>query len=169
MSEQEEEEKIEQIPQEEVSIPEENYQDKYLRVLADLENTRRRLQKEKVEMARFAQEELAKDFLGPMDSFEAALGFAENMSPEVKNWAFGFQMILSQMKEILSSHGIHGFESAGQMFDPHLHEAVEMLETNEHKSGMIVKQLTKGYKSKEHVIRPARVIVAKEKINKEEE
>lgn len=135
--------------------------DKYLRLLAEMENTRKRLQKEKLDMARFSVENVITEFLPAMDNFENALGFTQNMSAEVSNWAKGFQMILDQFKEVLTSNGITAFSSKGQLFDPRLHEAIETEETDSHQEGEILQEYVRGYKSKERTIRPARVKVAK--------
>jgi molecular chaperone GrpE len=137
------------------------YKDKYLRLLADSDNARKRLQKERQEISRYALENIVLDFLKPLDNLENALKFAQGMSDEVKNWAFGFQMILTQFKDILASHGITVIESQGTAFDPHLHEAIEMVETDSYAPGIIVEENIRGYKMGDRMIRPARVKVAK--------
>jgi len=136
-------------------------QDKYLRLLAENENVRKRMTKEKHDNAKFAVENVIAEFLAPIDSFEQALGFADQMSDETKNWAIGFQMILDQLKEVLSMRGITPFTSEGQMFDPHRHEAVEVEETEEHPDGTILKEFLRGYIVHDRILRPARVKVAK--------
>jgi molecular chaperone GrpE len=135
--------------------------DKYLRLLAEMENTRKRMQKEKHETTRFAIENMIADFLIPMDNLENALGFAQKMSEETRNWAMGFQMILGQFKEVLSNNGIAPFTSVGTLFDPHKHEAVETEETTEMPEGTIIQEFIRGYKCGDRIIRPARVKVAK--------
>lgn len=138
------------------------YKDKYLRLLADAENARKRLQKEKQEITRFAIENLIVDFLRPLDNLENALRFAQDMSDEVRNWAFGFQMILTQFKDILAQHGVMSFESVGTQFDPHLHEALEMIESTQ-EPGTVLEESVRGYKMGDRTIRAARVKVAKSK------
>lgn len=139
----------------------EDFKDKYFRTLAEMENMRKRMQKEKQEISRFAIENAINDFLPALDNLENALQFADQASGEVKSWAMGFQMILSQFKEVLHNNGISSFRSEGSRFDPLFHEAVEVLETDEHPEGTILKEFSKGYKSAGRVIRPARVKVAK--------
>ena len=143
-----------------------DYKDKYLRLLADVENTRRRMQKEKQDMMRYAIDTVILDILTPIDQLESALKFAEQMPGEVKNWAMGFQMILNQFKEVLSSNGITSFVSEGEHFDPAKHEAVEMEETDAFPDGTVIKEFIKGYRSGDRIIRAARVKVTK-KITKE--
>lgn len=135
--------------------------DKYLRVLAESENSRKRLHKERMEMIQYAQENIICDFLTPIDQFENAMRFADKMSDEVKQWSIGFKMILSQFKDVLSNNGVQNFHSVGTTFDPHLHEAVEMVVTKDHPDHTIVEENLCGYKMGDRVIRPARVKVAK--------
>jgi len=162
----ENEEKIEAI---ETPPVEEDFKDKYFRLLAEMENTRKRMQKEKHEMTRFAIENVIAEVLGPIDTFESALGFTEQMSEETRNWSKGFAMILSQFKDILSNHNIVSFHSVGEMFDPHMHEAVEVEETDDHPEGTILKEFLKGYKSGDRIIRAARVKVARKLVNENKE
>lgn len=149
---------------EEETITEEiDYKDKYLRLLAEMENTRKRMQKEKLENMRYAVETVLTDIIGPLDSFENALSAASEMSPELKNWAMGFQMILTQFKQVLEQHGVLAFKSEGEQFDPFRHEAVETEETEAVPDGTVMKEFVKGYLCGDRVIRPARVKVAKVK------
>jgi molecular chaperone GrpE len=141
------------------------HKDKYLRLLAESENTRKRLQKEKQDMMRFAVENIVSEFLTPMDNLENALHFAEQASEETANWARGFHMILEQFKDVLSGQGISSFASVGKHFDPHCHEAVETEFSETAQDGLILQEYVKGYKSKERIIRPARVKVAKKSIH----
>jgi molecular chaperone GrpE len=137
------------------------YKDKYLRLLADSDNARKRLQKERQEMTRYAVESLIVDFLRPLDNFENALRFAQEMSDEVRNWAFGFQMILAQFKDILAQHGVTAIDSVGKPFNPHDHEAIEMVESTTQPPGTVIEESVRGYKMGDRTIRAARVKVAK--------
>jgi molecular chaperone GrpE len=135
--------------------------EKYLRTLADGENARKRLAKERQEILSYGIENAISEFLPAIDNFENAMRFAESESSEVKNWAVGFEMILGQFKQVLNDHGIFAFHSEGTMFDPNCHDAVEILETTEALEGTILHEFTKGYKSASRTIRPARVKVAR--------
>lgn len=148
---------------------EEDYKDKYFRLLADMENARKRLQKEKQEMMRYAADNLLSEILQPIETFENALGFAGKMSEETRNWAMGFQMILTQFKDIMTQHGIVPYSSLGERFDPHKHDAVEIEETTAQPEGTIIEEFVKGYKSGDRVLRPARVKVAKAPVNLDKE
>lgn len=136
------------------------YKEKYLRLLADLDNTRKRMQKEKQEMTRFAVENVVSEILLPIDNLENALQFTQHMSDEVRNWAQGFTMILGQFKEVLANHGVTPFASEGAKFDPNLHYAIESEETTEKPEGTILKEYVKGYRSGERTVRHAKVKVA---------
>ena len=136
-------------------------QEKYLRSLADHENTRKRMQKDKHDTTRFAVENVISEFLSPLDSFENALSFANQASEETQNWAKGFEMILTQFKDILVEHKVVPFNSEGNKFDPHFHEVLELEETEKHDDGTIIQEFLKGYKCGDRALRPARVKVAK--------
>lgn len=136
--------------------------DKYLRVLAESENARKRLQKEKQEAIQYALQNVIVDFLNPIDHMENALNFTQQMSEDVKNWALGFHMILSQFKDVLTNNGVTPFSSEGKPFDPHRHEAVENVETEKVPPGTVVEESLRGYTMGDNkTIRPARVKVSK--------
>ncbi|MBF5058928.1 nucleotide exchange factor GrpE [Candidatus Neptunochlamydia vexilliferae] len=143
-------------------------QEKYLRSLADMENSRKRMQKEKHDVTRFAVENVIGEFLSPLDNFENAMSFIHQASEETQNWAKGFEMILTQFKDILSAHKVTSYTSEGHQFDPHLHEVLEIEETEKHEDGMIIQEFVKGYKCGDRVLRPARVKVAKAPAQEEE-
>lgn len=136
------------------------YKDKYFRALAEAENMRKRLQKEKLESQTFAIQGVVLDFLQPLDHFEQALKASEAASDEVKHWALGFEMILNQFKQILQDNGVTPFVSVGQPFDPHLHEAIETEETKAVPEGTVLHEFIRGYKIASRVARPAKVKVA---------
>ncbi len=136
------------------------YKDKYFRALAEIENTRKRLQKEKIESQSFAIQDVVLDFLQPLDHFEQALNASQNSSDEIKHWAIGFRMILQQLKQVIQDNGITTFEAVGEIFDPHLHEAIETEESPNFAEGTVIQEFTRGYKMGNRVIRPAKVKVS---------
>ncbi|MEN9653919.1 MAG: hypothetical protein RL235_31 [Chlamydiota bacterium] len=141
--------------------PPEDWKDKYFRALAEMENMRKRLQKEKQEVSRLGVENAIAEFIFAIDSFETALRFAEQTAGEVKSWAMGFEMILAQFKEVLHNHGVVAFHSTGNLFDPQIHEAVEIVETSDTPHNTILEEFTKGYKSGHRTLRAARVKVSR--------
>jgi len=136
------------------------FKDKYFRALAETENTRKRLQKEKIESQGYAIQDVVLDFLQPLDHFEQALNASQNASDDVKHWAIGFRMILQQLKQVIHDNGITTFDSVGEVFDPHLHEAIETEETQNFAEGTVIQEFTRGYKMGTRIIRPAKVKVA---------
>lgn len=140
-----------------------NYKDKYLRLLAETENMRKRMSREKQDSVKYSLDNIVCDFLIPLDNLENALKYTkgDSVSPEVKNWAFGFEMIVNQFKEALSQHGVTAFESVGQAFDPLKHQALETIES-EGPSDIVLEECLKGYKREDRIIRPARVKVSKQ-------
>ena len=146
------------------------FKDKYLRGLAEAENARKRLLKEKQEMILFSTQNLIAEFLHPLDHLENALKFTNGMSEEIKHWGLGFQMILAQFKDVLANNGVIAIDSKGKVFDPNLHEAVEIEETEKFPPGTVIEEFIRGYKMGDRVIRPARVKVAKApSVSKKEE
>lgn len=138
-----------------------DFKDKYVRALAEMENLRKRLQHEKQETIAYAIDNMLADFLTPLDNFENALAYTEHLSPELKNWAQGFKMIANQFKEVLENHGIRTYESIGKRFDPHFHEGVETVETDQAEEGVVISEVVKGYKRGDRILRVAKVKVAK--------
>jgi molecular chaperone GrpE len=136
------------------------YKDKYLRALAEIENTRKRLAREKIESQSYAVQNIVADLLQPIDHFEQALKHAEGANKEIAHWALGFEMILQQLRQVLADHGVTPFDSMGNVFDPHLHEAVEMEERGDIAEGIVVFEFQKGYKLSGRTIRAARVRVS---------
>jgi molecular chaperone GrpE len=136
------------------------FKDKYFRALAEAENTRKRLQKEKAESQSYAIQNVIVDMLQPLDHFEQALKHTSGASNEIKQWVQGFDMIVSQFKQVLGDHGVQAFSSKGEVFDPHAHEAIETEESNEFAPGTIMEEYVRGYKLGTRVIRPAKVKVA---------
>lgn len=160
----------EETPEETVEDTQEDYKRKYLHLLADSENARKRLQKDRDEIVQYSLRSLLLDFLNPIDHMEGALKFTDQASAEVQNWAKGFEMILMQFKDVLASNNVKSYESVGREFDPHIHDAIEMKETSEHPPGTVVEETARGYMIGEKTLRPARVIVSKEpEATKEEE
>lgn len=137
--------------------------DKYLRILAESENLRKRLQKEKVEMQGYIKEHLIAEFLNPIDSFENALSFKDKQSQEVQNWMIGFEMILTQFRDVLAQNDVRAIDALGKKFDPFMHEAVEIEESETHPPQTVIKEFMKGYAMGDRVIRPTKVKVAKAK------
>lgn len=160
----------EQLPSsEELQFELRNQQEKNLRLLAEMENARKRMQKDKHDTTRFAIENMIGEFLTPLDNFENAFSFTQQASEEVQNWAKGFEMILTQFKDVLASHNVTPFSSEGNHFNPHLHEVIEIEETEMHEEGTVIQEFVRGYKCGDRILRPAKVKVAKKPAKESEE
>ncbi len=148
----------------------EEWKDKYMRAIAEIENVRKRLTREKIEGQGFAIQNVIADFIQPFDQLEVALEHADKAPQEVKMWAIGFQMILEQFKQLFLSYDVQSIPGVGTLFDPNLHEAIEVEETLEAPEGTILQLFQKGYKIGSRTIRPARVkVAAAPKTNEKEE
>ena len=128
--------------------------DKLLRTVADFDNARKRLAREKEEFIRFSQERLLRELLPVLDNFERALAHSESLD---KNMVAGIQLIWKQLLDVLTPQGLKRLSAAaGLHFDPHFHEAVDEVE-EEGPEGVIVKEILPGYLLQDRVLRPAKV------------
>lgn len=137
---------------------EENY-NRFLRAQADFENFRRRTRKEKEELEAYASVSLIEQLLPVLDNFERAIE-AGKQTEDQEGMLKGVEMVFNQIKQVLQQQGLVEIEAVGQPFDPHVHEAVMQVESEEYQSGYVVEELQKGYKLKDRVIRPSMVKVS---------
>lgn len=132
--------------------------DLYLRSVADFDNYRKRVERERVNAAQAGKRGLILALLDVMDDFERALAHAgQEPEPVVE----GLQAIYRRLTALLAAEGVTAFESVGQAFDPALHEAVGSVESEEQEPGAVHDELSRGYRWKEELLRPARVRVAR--------
>jgi molecular chaperone GrpE len=143
------------------------YWDRLLRVSADFENFKKRAARERQEAMRFANESLLTKLIPVLDHFEAALAAANSETAPASPDAFkqGVSLIYNQLRSLLGEAGLEEISADGQAFDPTLHEAVAQEETPDHPEGQVVRQLRKGYKLRERLLRPASVVVARAPAN----
>lgn len=135
--------------------------DLYLRARADLENYRKRAQREKEDLSRFANENLLREILPVMDNLERALDHARQGSGETSGLVQGVEMTLSQFQRVLEKFGVTPIVSLGTLFDPARHEALGQLESIDQAPNTVVQELQKGYLLNDRLLRPAMVMVAK--------
>jgi molecular chaperone GrpE len=131
-----------------------------VRATADLENYRKRAQKEKEEVQRYGVERLLKDLLPVVDNLDRALGAAKQ-SPDFDSFRTGVSMTRKLFEDTLGRHGVKGFSAAGQVFDPRLHEAMQQVETAEVPAGHVAHEVLRGYMLNDRLVRPALVAVAR--------
>jgi molecular chaperone GrpE len=136
------------------------FRDLALRSSADLDNYRKRMSKEREEAIRFANSGLLEKLIPVLDNFEFGLQAARGAS-SADSILDGMKMVQKQFQDFLSSAGIEVIDATGQKFDPQLHEAISQEENDKIPEGVVLRQLRKGYKLRDRLIRPANVVVSK--------
>lgn len=132
--------------------------ERYMRLMAEFQNFKKRAAKEKSDIHAYANEKLMNELLPVLDNFERAL---ETKTDEVEGYAKGMELIFQQMKSALENHGLKEITALGEDFDPNKHSAVMTEETEEFESGKVSKVFQKGYELNGRVIRPSMVAVSK--------
>jgi molecular chaperone GrpE len=134
---------------------------KYVRLAADFQNYKKRVEKEKSDIYTYANEKIVVGVLEVIDNFERALEHSPEAAVADESYTKGMEMIFKQLWDVLSKNDVEEISSLGEEFDPNLHHAVMMEESENYESGRVSGVLGKGYKIREKVIRPAMVKVAK--------
>jgi len=137
------------------------YQDKMLRLQADFENTRKRLEKDKLDFVKFANEGILSELLNILDDLERTVELAQSHHQDLQAFLKGVEMILAHLYEMLKDYGVKPIEAEGKLFDPHYHEALMQIENKELPEHTVVEELQKGYLLNDRVIRTAKVKVSK--------
>jgi len=135
---------------------------KWMRAMAEMENFRKRSRREIESSINFANANLLRELLEVLDNFERAQGAARS-SEEGSTEAYveGIRLIYQRFVDVLRRCGLERIPAKGELFDPNLHEAVSQIETDEVESGQIAHVVQEGYRLKDMVLRPAKVVVAK--------
>ena len=132
--------------------------DRLARLQAEFENARKRAVREQQEFRDFATADAIKALLPAIDSFERALNAPASQENEFRS---GVELIYKQLQDALTRLGVRPVPAKGEPFDPHVHEAIEMVETSDAPDHQVMDELQRGYKLKERLLRPAMVRVAK--------
>ncbi|MEW5758185.1 MAG: nucleotide exchange factor GrpE [Candidatus Omnitrophota bacterium] len=140
--------------------------DKYLRLQAEFDNVRKRMQKEQDLFIKFANEGLIVELLGILDDLERTVEAAEEEREDFTTFLKGIEMILAHLYELLKKKGLLPIEAKGKKFDPSMHEALLVEETDKFPENVVIEELQKGYKLEDRVIRTAKVKVATAKKQK---
>jgi molecular chaperone GrpE len=136
------------------------FRDLALRSQADFDNFRKRAAREKDEAVKYANAAFLERLIPILDNFELGLNAARTTAENSPILA-GMDMVARQLNEFLASHGVEAVAAEGTVFDPNVHEAVAQEESEEVADGYVVRQLRKGFKLKERLLRPATVVVSK--------
>lgn len=132
---------------------------RFLRSQAELDNYRKRVQRERDEERRYAALSIVRDLLAPLDNLQRAIESARK-SGESANLLQGIELVVQQMDRVLSGHGAKAIPAVGLPFDPHLHEAVQQISSDEHPPMTVLQELERGYTLHDRVVRPSKVIVS---------
>lgn len=137
----------------------EQLQDKYVRLMADFDNFRKRSGKEKSEIIRFGNEDLLKDILPIVDNIERLLTYSYQET-NWKSFQEGIELLLADIGKTLANYGVEPIDALGKAFDPNLHEAMQRAETEEAPANTVVEVYQKGYLYRGRLLRPSLVVVA---------
>ena len=132
--------------------------ERYMRLMAEFQNYKRRAAKEKADTLQYANEKIVADILPVLDNFERALS---TETDDIEGYAKGMELIFEQLKTALEKAGVKEIEALGCDFDPNVHNAVMTDNTDDYENDKISKVLQKGYKLNDRVVRPSMVAVNK--------
>lgn len=144
--------------EEKAKLAEENY-DRFLRAQAELENYKKRVEREKSTLVKYGNEEFIKAILPIIDNLERALDHTPGENPD--GLMEGIKITLNQVLQVLEKFGVTPIASVGEPFDPSKHEAMMQVESTDHEPNTVVSELQKGYFLNDRLIRPAMVSVAR--------
>jgi molecular chaperone GrpE len=131
--------------------------DRLARAQAEFDNARKRAVKEQQDFREFAAADAIRPLLPVLDSFERAL----QVKSEPGDFRSGVELIYKQLQDALGKIGVRAIPAKGEPFDPHVHEAIEMVETSDAADHEVLEELQRGYKLKDRLLRPAMVKVAR--------
>ncbi|KIX13773.1 molecular chaperone GrpE [Dethiosulfatarculus sandiegensis] len=134
--------------------------DRLLRQAAELENFKKRSQREKTEFLKRANESITKDLLPVLDNMERALGHVDG-NQENNSVIEGLNMIYQELVKVLTGHGLEPVKALGEPFNPEFHEAMMQEEDPEAEENTVIKELQKGYLFQDRLLRPSMVVVSK--------
>ena len=137
----------------------EELQDKFVRLMADFDNYKKRASKEKSDVIQFGNEGLLKDILPVIDNIERLLTYSYREGTW-KSFQEGIELLLAEINKTLSKYGVEPIEALGKPFDPNVHQAMQRAETDEVDANMVVEVYQKGYSYRDRLLRPSLVVVS---------
>ena len=135
--------------------------DELLRAKADLENTRKRLERDVENAHKYAVEKFVQDLLPVIDSLEMGVNAAKEMDADIHKVKEGTELTLKMFSDCAGKFGVEAIDPTGQPFNPELHQAMTMQESSEHEPNTVIAVMQKGYSLNGRLVRPAMVVVAK--------
>lgn len=142
-----------------VQAERDDFRERWLRAQAELENYRKRSQKELEQERQYRSLPVARDVLPALDNLQRALQVAKT-SKDVDQLLQGVQMVATQLQEALTRHAVVPIEAVGKPFDPNLHEAIQQAPSKDHPPMTILHEVERGYQMYDRVVRPSKVIVS---------
>jgi molecular chaperone GrpE len=136
--------------------------DKYVRLLADFDNFRRRAHKDRQDVIQYGHENLVKDLLSTVDNLDRAIEHAhQNDGGDLASLLQGVELVQRELYAVLAQHEVHVIDAEGSEFDPSLHEAMAQVQDDSAPPNTVIEVLQTGYRLRDRLLRPARVVVAK--------
>ncbi len=147
---------------EQVRAERDDYRDRLLRTVAEFDNYRKRVERDRRELLEFGAADLLSELLPVLDDLERALAAtpAGDSATAVEGYRAGVELIQRQLLDLLRKRGVSPIEALGADFDPHVHQAVASEPSDTHRDGEVIQELRRGYKLGERLLRPAMVKVA---------
>jgi len=143
------------------------YKNDWQRALADYKNLQKETEQRRSEWAQLSKVMIVEDFIPVYENFKSAfnhhpeLNGGDEMHKQMKNWTDGIGYIMKQFGDVLKSHGVEEIKTVGEKFDPRLHESMGEEESEGKEAGIVVKELSGGYKMGDKIIKVAKVIISK--------
>ncbi len=139
------------------------YKEQYVRLYAEFENARKRMDREKQEFIRYANEGLIVEFLDILDNLERSIESAKAKHEDYEAFVKGIELVMANIHDMLKKNNVKPMKVDGKMFDPHRHEVLMQEERQDLDDGTVIEEFQKGYCLGEKVVRTAKVKVAKKK------
>jgi molecular chaperone GrpE len=141
-----------------------DFKAKYFYVAAEMDNYRKRMEREKENLIKFGNERVLSDLIQVMDNFERTIEMLKHdEDPKIKNIVSGIDMVQKQFTDTLAKHGLTTVQSVGKDFDPNFHEALAQEYVEGAKPNQVIKEFQKGYTLNGRLLRASKVVVASDK------
>jgi molecular chaperone GrpE len=146
-----------------IKFEREEYKQNWQRALADYQNLQKETAARRSELVSMSEQQILEEFIPVYDNFKSAFRSKDRLewNKEQNNWVIGIQYIMKQFGDVLKAHNVEEIKTAGEKFDPKMHEAVSEEENQDVKNGMIVREAEGGYVMGGRVIKTAKVVIAK--------
>ncbi len=144
----------------ELKVQVEDFKDRYLRAMAEMDNMKKRQQRQHADVIKYGKESVLKDFLLVYDALEKSILSAQELYPDDVPFITGLQMIERLLLETLKKHGVEPIQTRDIAFDPNIHDAMMQISRPDLEPGMVADEIEKGFMLNDRVLRPAKVTVS---------